>query len=402
MTEAQLREVWLDAGRPGIAKLYAAARRKGLDTTLASVRNFVQAQESRQIFAPGPASTGKVTSSRLDDRWQADVIDWKQMDADKNKGMKNTLVVVDVFSRFVWAVALPDKTPEEVTKAFRGILKSSRRSPAEVDSDGGAEFGGAFDEMLEKHGIAHRTKRAGHTNALAVVDATIRRIKEILRQEMVEDGKGNWLKFLDRAVKAINSTAQDYLMGSAPSDVQGNQALQYTLQKQAGKDAQQNNKQNADKIAALRKAGAFRVLLPSKTFMRTTTARWSNEVHKVASFIGSDVVDEKGGRYPVRNTLPVTAGSKALAAPADLGTQAKQGQQRWKMERFSVVLNGLLGDEGLTLQGAGTKLRKVPGFGEAMEDAKLPGIGALERFIRLFPEMFVVEGEGQKKRVKRK
>ena len=402
MTDAQLRGVWLDAGRPGIAKLYAAARRKGLDVTLAAARSFVKAQESRQVFAPGPASTGKVTSSRLDDRWQADVIDFKQMDADKNKGMRNALVVVDVFSRFVWAVALPDKTPEEVTKAFRGILKSSRRSPAEVDSDGGAEFGGAFDEMLAKQDIAHRTKRTGHTNALAVVDATIRRLKEILRQEMVEDKGGSWLKFLDRAVKAVNSTAHDYLLGSAPSDVKGNQALQYALQKQAGKDAQQNNKQNADRIAALRKAGAFRVLLPSKTFTRTTTARWSNEVHQVASFIGSEVVDEKGGRYPVRNTLPVTAGSKELAAPADLGTQAKQGQQREHMRRFSVVLNGFLGDEGLTLQGAGTKLRKVPGFSDAMEDAKLTGIGALERFIRLYPELFAIEGEGQRKRVKRR
>ena len=402
MTEAQLREVWVDAGRPGIAKLYAAARRKNLDATLANVRSFVKAQESRQIFAPGPASSGKVSSSRLDDRWQADVIDWKQMDAEKNKGMKNTLVVVDVFSRFVWAVPLPSKSPEEVTRAFRSILKVSRRTPAEVDSDGGAEFGGVFDDMLDKQGIAHRTKRTGHTNALAVVDATIKRIKETLRQEMAEDGTGNWLKFMDRAVKAINTTSHDHLMGSAPSDVKANTALQYTLQKQAGKDTQQNNKQNADKIATLRKAGAFRVLLPSKTFTRTTTARWSNEVHKVVEFIGSEVVDEKGATYPVRNTLPVATGSKQFAAPADLGSQAKQGQQRGKMERFSTVLNGFLGDEGLTLQGAGTKLRKVPGFSDAMEDAKITGIGALERFIRLFPTMFVVEGEGQKKRVKRR
>ena len=61
----------------------------------------------------------------------------------------------------------------------------------------------------------------------------------------------------------------------------------------------------------------------------------------------------------------------------------------------------MLGDEGLTLQGAGIKLRPVPGFSEAMTEAKVTGVGALERFIRLFPDMFKVEGEGQKKRVRR-
>ncbi len=30
-----------------------------------------------------------------------------------------------------------------------------------------------------------------------------------------------------------------------------------------------------------------------------------------------------------------------------------------------------------------------------MVEANVTGIGALERFIRLFPDMFVVEGEGQ-------
>ncbi len=68
---------------------------------------------------------------------------------------------------------------------------------------------------------------------------------------------------------------------------------------------------------------------------------------------------------------------------------------------FAQALYGMLGDEGLTLQGAGIKFRPVPGFSEAMVEAKVTGIGALERFIKLFPDMFVVEGEGQKKRVRR-
>ena len=235
--EARLRTIWVEAGRPGAANLFAAARRQDVDVKRTVVDAFVKSQETRQVFAPGPKSQGKVTANGLDDTWQADLIDYKQMDASKNSGFKNVLVVVDVFSRFTWAVPLVSKPQEEVAEAFKGIRSSSKRKPAEVDSDGGAEFGASFTKMLEDSGIAHRVKRMGHTNALAVVDSAIKRIKETLRQDIVEDPSKGWAKYLTRAVKALNSNSHDHLMGSAPSDVKGSNVLQYALKKEAGGDA---------------------------------------------------------------------------------------------------------------------------------------------------------------------
>ena len=250
--------------------------------------------------------------------------------------------------------------------------------------------------------IAHRTKQPGHVNALAVVDAVIKRLKETLRQDLAEAGTQNWAKFLPSAIKGYNGNAHDHLMGSAPADVKGNSALQYALEKQAGYDAATNVKQHRDRVAALQAAGAFRVLLPTKTFTRTSTARWSNEVHQVAGFVGPEVVDENGKRFPVRETLPVPSSSKAAKASVDVGGDAKRSAAAELLRDFAQALNGFLGAEGLTLQGAGTKMRQVPGFSDAMTEAKVTGVGALERFIRLFPAMFVVEGEGQRKRVRRK
>eukprot|EP00969_Alexandrium_andersonii_P073138 3226916-Alexandrium_andersonii.AAC.1 len=150
------------------------------------------------------------------------------------------------------------KTQEATIAALRGVFGASGRKPAEVDSDGGQEFGAAFTAFLEQHGVAHRVKRPEHTNALAVVDAVIRRLKETLRQDMVEEGTQNWVKFLPRAVRAHNSNSHEHLMDSAPADVKGNEVLQYALKKQAGQDAMANSKQHADRVEALRKAGAFR------------------------------------------------------------------------------------------------------------------------------------------------
>ncbi len=111
--------------------------------------------------------------------------------------------------------------------------------------------------------------------------------------------------------------------------------------------------------------------------------------------------DEKGQRFRIRKCLPVPLNSKDAKASADAGSDAKREVARDLLTVFAQALNGMLGDEGLTLQGAGIKFRPVPGFSEAMAEAKVTGVGALERFIRLFPDMFVVEGEGQKKRVRR-
>lgn len=206
---------------------------------------------------------------------------------------------------------------------------------------------------------------------------------------------------MPRAVKAHNANSHEHLMGAAPADVKGNLVLQYSLEKYAGVDAAKNVERHMARTEELRKNGAFRVLLPGKMFARTTTAKWSNEVHKVRQIIGTEVEDEKGQRFLVRHVLPVPANSKDAKAAADAGTEAKRWEAREQLTLFAQALIGMLGDEGLSLQGAGSKLRQVPGFSQAMVEAKLTGVGALERFIRLFPDVFAVEGEAQKKRVRR-
>ncbi len=150
MSEEELRAVWLEAGRPGVGKFYAAVLRSRLPVTRKAAEEFVKKQETRQVFVPGPTSSGRVTAARLDDRWQVDLINWKQMDASKNNGFKNVLVVVDVFSRYAWAVPMESKTTEEGVKTFEGILRGSGRKPFEVDTDGGLEFGARFTSFLNE------------------------------------------------------------------------------------------------------------------------------------------------------------------------------------------------------------------------------------------------------------
>ena len=54
----------------------------------------------------------------------------------------------------------------------------------------------------------------------------------------------------------------------------------------------------------------------------------------------------------------------------------------------------------MTMQKVGTKLRAQAGFSEAMADARITGVGAMKRFLALYPELFVVEGRAPRVKVK--
>ena len=100
---AELRAIWQRAGRLGRDKFRHAVKRSGVNLTVKAATDFVKAQSVAQVFAPPPASKGKVTSPQLNERWQAYLVDFKSRTPGHNDGTRAALVVADIFSRFVYA-----------------------------------------------------------------------------------------------------------------------------------------------------------------------------------------------------------------------------------------------------------------------------------------------------------
>ena len=81
-----LQAIYNISGRPGAAKLRDAARRRGLNVSLKEAQNFVRGQSAAQACAAPPKKlAGKVTSPELNQRWQADLLDFKQQNPEKTK-----------------------------------------------------------------------------------------------------------------------------------------------------------------------------------------------------------------------------------------------------------------------------------------------------------------------------
>ena len=108
-------------GNPGLSKAWVEIRRAGLETqvTKDEVRTYLSKLGEKQIFRPLSPSLGKTGTEDQKIRAQVDLIDMKNS---KSMGYSVILVVIDVFSRMVYARPVKTKKPEAVARVMRILL----------------------------------------------------------------------------------------------------------------------------------------------------------------------------------------------------------------------------------------------------------------------------------------
>ena len=85
----------------------------------------------------------KVHVAFKDNIWDADLADM-QLLRRYNKGIRFLLCVIDIFSKYAWAVPLKNKKGISIVKTFQSILKQSNRKPNKIWVDKGSELYNAY------------------------------------------------------------------------------------------------------------------------------------------------------------------------------------------------------------------------------------------------------------------
>ena len=100
-------------------------------------------------------------------RWAADLVDLSQNSKGRDGVNKYAIMAIDIFSREVFASAIPNKRPETVNKAFKDLIEIPDGMQATVSTNRGGEFAklGEADP-----GIVHVTKSPADPNGIAVLD----------------------------------------------------------------------------------------------------------------------------------------------------------------------------------------------------------------------------------------
>jgi len=361
--------------------------------TDAEARAFVQNQSTAHVFQGRLKSDGRVTASRQNEIFQADLIDYSKRSAE---GARFILTVVDVFSRHLWVEPLKTKQPAEVVEALKRILHRSG-PPHQITTDLGGEFGKPFDEFLTERGVVHATKDPKAVNTLAVVDRAIGKYKSILANLMTKKG-GTWSGHVEQAEAVFNDRPNSHLLNSTPNDVKGNDVLQYELEAQAGDDALHNYELWTSRVQKLRSRGAFRAPLPRAQWERIDTPKFGGKVHIVKAIIGPEVEDTEGQRFPVKQVLAVANTAHDVDLPDELfPNAARRSSQKEALKEYADELKQKLRestDAQLSFAKVAAFLKALPGLEDTMDVQRFPRAACLVKFLRLFD--FTIHGAGVK------
>lgn len=153
----------------------------------------------------------------IDDSWQIDLVDM-QKHSKVNKGQKYILTVIDVLSKYAWAVPVHNKSGESVTDAMKRVFSQSHpRVPLNLQCDAGKEFyNDRFKSLMEKFHINMYSTFS--VLKASVVERFNRTLKGWMFKEFGVQGSYKWIDLLPALLAKYNSRIHRSI-GMRPKDV---------------------------------------------------------------------------------------------------------------------------------------------------------------------------------------
>lgn len=158
----------------------------------------------------------RVVVRGYDDLWQADIVEMRPYSR-FNRGYHYILTVIDVLSKYAWAVPLKSKGGSETADAIAEIIRDSERRPKNMQTDKGKEFYNAdVQRLVKKHGINHYSTYS--VLKASVVERFNRTLKNDMWKMFTLNGTYKWVDALPRLVSDYN-TRKHRTIGMRPVDV---------------------------------------------------------------------------------------------------------------------------------------------------------------------------------------
>ena len=93
-----------------------------------------------EIYSEPPKKnypTNKIIYNHVDEIWSIDLAGMIDYKISNNKECRYIFIIIDNFSKYLWAIPLKNKCSETITNEFSNILTTSKRKPIKIESDRG-------------------------------------------------------------------------------------------------------------------------------------------------------------------------------------------------------------------------------------------------------------------------
>ena len=118
------------------------------------IKTFIDEIYSRPPKKNHP--TNKKIYNHIDEIWGIDLADMVDYKTSNNKGFRYIFIIIDNFSKYLWAIPLKNKYSQTITNEPSNFLSTSKRKPLTIESDRGTEFcNSIFQSFLKLKNIHH-------------------------------------------------------------------------------------------------------------------------------------------------------------------------------------------------------------------------------------------------------
>ena len=218
-----------------------------------------------------------VFAKDVDSIWAADLVDM-QYYARTNKGYKYILMIIDVFSKYGWAIPIKTKKGIEISKAFEMLWKKNNHAlPKMLWTDKGKEFiNKEMVRLLDRYKI--HLYWTENEEKSCVVERWNRRIKQMMWKYFTKNETGVYINILPQLIEKYNNT-YNRAIKCTPTDARKPSNHKHVF------DAlyEGSNKRIQTDIKPKFKVGdKVRIVKKKKTFEKGYTTNWTEEVFTVS------------------------------------------------------------------------------------------------------------------------
>ena len=201
----QLQDVYYNPSQPGsFGGIQALSRATGLPAK--KIIPWLQEQETytlhKSVRRRYPRD--RIIVDNIDTQWESDLVDLRGISR-LNQQYQFLLTVIDVLSKYAWAVPLKDKTGDSIIRAFQHIFKKDRRQPRYLRTDKGTEFvNQKFQKFLKEKGIHFFT--SNNETKAAVVERFNRTLKNRMWKYFSANNTRRYIDVLPQLLESYNHT----------------------------------------------------------------------------------------------------------------------------------------------------------------------------------------------------
>ena len=200
----------------GPKKLHKILKNDGYTVGVHKIRQWLQDQDAYSLQKPvrRKFKRNRVITTGIDDLWDADLADVSNLKKD-NDNIHVLLIVIDVFSRYLWVIPLKDKTHTSIIDGFKKIFHQGRM-PNLTRTDKGSEFRNRwvkafFTQSDVKHYVTHNETKANYAERM------IRTLKALMYRYFTYKQTYKYIDILQDLV--YNHSPHISLNGRSPADI---------------------------------------------------------------------------------------------------------------------------------------------------------------------------------------